>query len=116
VAPTLTLTALVASPSAETNTATINHADQFDPDPTNNQGSATVTPGQADLALTKTALNPSPIVGTPFTYTITVTNHGPDAAPATLASGIDDERIRPPGADHRMDVRNGPTRTPSCSH
>jgi uncharacterized repeat protein (TIGR01451 family) len=70
----------VASPSSETNTAAIGHADQFDPNPGNNTGSATVTPGEADLAVTKTVDNPQPIFGTPVTYTITVTNHGPNAA------------------------------------
>jgi hypothetical protein len=37
-------------------------------------------PAQADLEVTKTVDNPTPIFGTPITYTITVTNHGPDTA------------------------------------
>jgi uncharacterized repeat protein (TIGR01451 family) len=37
-------------------------------------------PEQADLSVTKTVDNPSPIFGTPITFTITVTNHGPDTA------------------------------------
>ena len=41
-------------PTAQTNTATISDADQFDPNTANNTASATVTPQQADLALTKT--------------------------------------------------------------
>src|SRR5262249_48610814 len=50
---TLQLQVKVVSPAAQTNTATIDHADQFDPNAANNQGSATETPQQADLALTK---------------------------------------------------------------
>ena len=37
-------------------------------------------PAQADLVVIKTVDNPSPIFGTPITYSVTVTNHGPDAA------------------------------------
>jgi uncharacterized repeat protein (TIGR01451 family) len=77
---TLTIAAMVVSPAAETNAATISHADQFDPDPANNQASATVTPQQADLALTKTVDNPLPNVGDTITYTITLSNNGPDSA------------------------------------
>jgi uncharacterized repeat protein (TIGR01451 family) len=35
---------------------------------------------EADVAVAKTVDNPTPVFGTPVTYTITVTNHGPDAA------------------------------------
>jgi uncharacterized repeat protein (TIGR01451 family) len=41
---TLTIRAQVTSPSAQTNTATIGHSDQFDPNVGNNSASATVTP------------------------------------------------------------------------
>jgi uncharacterized repeat protein (TIGR01451 family) len=80
VAPTLTLTALVASPSAETNTASISHVDQFDPNTSNNTAKVTVTPQQADLALTKTVNDATPNVGDTVTFTVTLTNNGPDAA------------------------------------
>src|SRR5262249_46435747 len=50
---TLTLQARVVSPDAQTNTASINHSDQFDPNPTNDSASATETPLHADLSLTK---------------------------------------------------------------
>jgi hypothetical protein len=43
-AQTLTITARVMGPAAQTNVAVINHADQFDPDPTNNQAGAGVEP------------------------------------------------------------------------
>jgi uncharacterized repeat protein (TIGR01451 family) len=37
----------------------------------------------ADLAITQNA-TPDPMVGNPFTYTIQVTNHGPDAGPVRM--------------------------------
>src|SRR5262249_48102082 len=77
---TLILTAMVVSPSAETNTASISHSDQFDPDTTNNSASATVTPQQADLALAKKVDDPTPNVGETVAFTVTLTNHGPAAA------------------------------------
>ena len=47
-------------PAPQTNTATITHSDQFDPNTANNTASATVTPQQADLAVTKTVERPDP--------------------------------------------------------
>jgi uncharacterized repeat protein (TIGR01451 family) len=91
-AQTLTLTALVVSPEAQTNTATISHSDQFDPNPGNNSSSATVTPQQADLAVAKTVSNPTPNVGQTITYTITLTNNGPD-----LATGVTVQDLLPAG-------------------
>jgi uncharacterized repeat protein (TIGR01451 family) len=84
---TLTLTATVDSPTAQTNTATIRHSDQFDPNPGNNTAGATTTPQRADLALSKTVSNPTPNVGDTITYTITLTNSGPD--PATSVTVAD---------------------------
>ena len=40
----------------------------------------TVVSPVADLALTKTVDNAMPLLGTPATFTLTVTNHGPDTA------------------------------------
>ena len=48
------LVATVASPDPQTNTATVTDADQADPNTANNTAEVTVTPQQADLALTKT--------------------------------------------------------------
>src|SRR5262249_19770658 len=79
-ARTLTLTARVVSPAAQTNTAAIRHADQFDPDPNNNSATATTTPQQADLALAKSVSNPTPNVGAPHPSTVTPTTAGPAAA------------------------------------
>src|SRR5262249_20141449 len=89
---TLTITARVDSPAAETNTATITNADQFDPDTTNNSDSATETPQQADLAVTKSVSDATPNVGDTITFTITLTNFGPN--PAT---GVRVEDLLPPG-------------------
>ena len=90
---TLTLTATVVSTAAQTNTATISDSDQFDPNTANNSGSATETPQQADLAVGKTVSDPTPNVGDLITYTITVSNAGPDAATGvtvqdTLPAGL----------------------------
>jgi uncharacterized repeat protein (TIGR01451 family) len=77
---TLTITATVVSPSAQTNTASVSHADQFDPDTSNNSASVTTNPAQADLALTKSVNNPTPNVGDQIVYTVTLTNNGPGNA------------------------------------
>jgi uncharacterized repeat protein (TIGR01451 family) len=77
---TLTITARVASPNPQTNTANITHSDQFDPDTNNNSGSATLTPQQADLFLSKTVDNPTPNVGDTVTFTVTLANNGPNTA------------------------------------
>ncbi len=55
---TLSITATVVSPAAQTNTATISDADQFDPNTANNSASATETPQQADLVVSKTGERP----------------------------------------------------------
>jgi uncharacterized repeat protein (TIGR01451 family) len=73
-------------------TATITHADQFDPDTGNNTASATETPLRADLAVAKTVSNPTPNVGDVITFTVTLTDLGP--ATATNVSVRD---LRPAG-------------------
>ena len=85
---TLVIEATVDSPSPQTNTATISASDQFDPNPGNNTASATVTPQQADLALTKTVSNPTPNVGDSVTFTVTLTNNGPNTATEVQVSDL----------------------------
>src|SRR5262249_57380840 len=85
---TLTLTTTVASAAAQTNTARVSRADQFDPDPGNNQASATETPQRADLALTKTVSNATPNVSDTVTFTVTLRNNGPDAAIGSTARKV----------------------------
>jgi uncharacterized repeat protein (TIGR01451 family) len=77
---TLSIIATVGSPAALTNTGSISHADQFDPITANNTASATETPQQADLFVSKTVSNATPNVGDTITFTVTLSNQGPDAA------------------------------------
>ncbi len=84
---TLQITATVTSSGPITNTAQVSSSDQIDPDstPNNNnpneddQQSITLTQ-LADLSLTKTVSAPSGGVGHNVTFTITVTNAGPNTA------------------------------------
>jgi len=85
---TLSIAALVVSGVAQTNVATVASAREFDPDPTNNTGSATETPLAAELSVTKRVVSATPIVGDTVTYTITVHNAGPDTAVNTIASDV----------------------------
>jgi len=87
---TLELLARVDSSAASTVIAQITQADQADPDstPGNNdeseddQHSVVVTPQVADLALTMNVDQPRPVVGQDVTFTLTLSNAGPDAATA----------------------------------
>jgi uncharacterized repeat protein (TIGR01451 family) len=83
---TLTITAVVKIASSIANTASIAHSDQFDPDPTNNSATALVNPLQADLALAKTVDNPRPNVGDVITFTVTLTDNGPNNATGVVVS------------------------------
>ena len=76
-AQTLVIRATVTSPNRSRNRATISHADQFDPNATNNTASVFVTPQQADLALSKSVSNPTPNVGDTTSYTVTLTDNEP---------------------------------------
>jgi uncharacterized repeat protein (TIGR01451 family) len=77
---TLQLTARVTGSQAVTNTAEVESAAEFDPNPGNNTASTGIQPQVADVAVTKVVSNPKPNVGDTITFTVTVTNHGPDAA------------------------------------
>src|SRR5262249_32518476 len=66
-------------PNPTANTATVT-SDQPDPNPDDNTDTVSVTPQRADLAVAKTVDKPQPNVGDTVTFTITVTNVGPDAA------------------------------------
>ena len=77
---TLTITATVVSPSPAANTATVSHSDQFDPNPANNGDTASVTPQEADLQLSKTVSDATPNVGDTVTFTVTLTDNGFSAA------------------------------------
>ncbi|MFC5401126.1 DUF11 domain-containing protein [Cohnella soli] len=86
--PTLTITATVVSPNANTSTITVAHSNQFDPDQTNNSASSTITPQQADLRATLAVSNSSPNVGDTITYTATIKNSGPDTATNVSVSAL----------------------------
>lgn len=82
---TLTLTARVSSDSLYsgatlTNVATITGSNLADLVPENNSATATVTVGAADLIVTKTVDDDSPLLGDNVQYTVIVSNAGPSPA------------------------------------
>lgn len=98
---TLQIVASVDTIGAKTNTAEVSAADQADSDSTPNntvameddQDAATVTPLQVDVGITKSASPASVTLGGILTYTLTVTNNGPDTASGvsvvdTLPAGV----------------------------
>jgi large repetitive protein len=67
------------------NTATVTGTTSLpDPDPSNNTATANITPtaASADLAINKTQSTATPVAGTDFTYTISLTNNGPSDSEA----------------------------------
>src|SRR5262249_34073126 len=90
---TLQIQARVTSPSAQLNRASVSHADQFDPDSGNNRAAVLETPQRADLAVGKSVSNPTPNVGDTITYTITVTNNGPDPATGVTLQDVLSSRV-----------------------
>jgi uncharacterized repeat protein (TIGR01451 family) len=89
---TLTLVATAAGPAgtARTNTGTVASA-IADPDLSNNTASATVTPQvapTADIAVTKTVDNATPIVGSNVTFTVAATNIGSSAATGVAVTDL----------------------------
>lgn len=80
---TLVVTATVDTGTAGstiTNIASVTGTNETDTTPGNNSESASVTIAAVDIALTKTIDNSAPNAGDTVTYTVTVTNNGPDAA------------------------------------
>lgn len=77
---TLTIVATVVSPTPQANTASVVAVDQFDPDISNNSAGVRIVPQQVDLGLTATVSDPSPNVGGTITYSVVLTNYGPDTA------------------------------------
>ncbi|MCK4911578.1 MAG: DUF11 domain-containing protein, partial [Thermodesulfovibrionales bacterium] len=63
-----------------TNTAYINSSGEADGNAINNTASASLTVTSADLEVSKVVNAPAPNIGQTISYTITVTNNGPDNA------------------------------------
>ena len=84
---TINITATVTGHSAITNSATVSST-TFDPATANNTDDATVDVPDANLAVTKTVSNATPTVGTDVTFTVTVTNNGPETAQSVLVSDL----------------------------
>lgn len=90
---TLTLTARVSTNTIYvgavlTNIARITGSSLADTIPDNNVATALVTVGSADLAVTKTVDDASPLLGSNVTYTIVVTNIGPSPASSVLLTDL----------------------------
>lgn len=85
---TLKIAAIVKAPGTITNTAEIIAADQVDPDSTpdnsdpieDDQSSVTLSEQQADISIAKAVNDTSPGVGDKVTFTLTVSNSGPNTA------------------------------------
>jgi uncharacterized repeat protein (TIGR01451 family) len=77
---TLTIIAQVLSPASVANVASISQSDQFDPVTANNTSAATVSPQQADLAVSKTVDNATPRLGDTVNFTVKLTDTGPSNA------------------------------------
>ena len=86
---TLTLMVRVDQPGALVNNASVASLDQVDPNPINNSDAKSInaTPA-ADLRVTKAVSNHAPGVGALVTYTIAVTNLGPDDATSVDVSDL----------------------------
>ncbi len=87
-----------------TNTAEL-ESPTYDPDKTNNTGTVTIPAASADLSMEKTADMQSVTRGDTVTYTLKVTNSGPDTAVAPV---ITDE-ISADITDPQYSVDNGAT-------
>jgi len=88
---TLQISALIEDGTAGTtitNTALVIEADVEDPDESNNEDSADVTIVAADLVVTKTVDDPTPVEGDTIVWTVTVTNNGPVDATGVVLSDI----------------------------
>lgn len=93
------VTATVANTSGKVSNKAKVHGDQEDPEPHNNEEETTieVTPGPQptfDLAVKKTSNVKSPRLRQKVTYTIAVTNNGPDAAPDAKVTDTLNKRVR----------------------
>lgn len=87
---TLTITATVTGAAVPTvvNTATIG-GNVFDPNLSNNTSSISVSPNLAvDLGIVKTANNTTPLLGQNITFSLVVTNYGPQNGTGVVAQDL----------------------------
>ncbi|KPJ67326.1 MAG: hypothetical protein AMJ43_05615, partial [Coxiella sp. DG_40] len=89
---TLYLTGTVETHELITNIASVTHSDVYDPNPDNNEDEATVNVPDADLELSKTVDDALTQVDNDITFTVTLTNKGPD-----VATGVEVQDILPQG-------------------
>ena len=88
---TLTITVTVdAGTNGDTieNTARMISVTQADIDITNNIDKATIYVGSTDLAISKSVDNPTPTEGDTLSYTVTVTNNGPNPATGVTVTDL----------------------------
>jgi large repetitive protein len=84
---TLTLSGVFRGPGAQTNSASIAALDQFDPTP-NDPVSVTIPSQIADLSLTKSVGNATPVQGSNVQFTINLNNAGPNAATSVVVNDL----------------------------
>ncbi len=77
---TLTLSGIITVAGTVTNTATKTAEDQYDPTPDDDTASASTNAQEADISIIKTVNKQRANVGENVTFTITVTNKGPNKA------------------------------------
>ena len=85
---TLLVQARVTVATPVTNTAAVHAVDEPQASTTNDDASATVTPLQADLAVVKVVDDARPDLGDTVTFTITLSNLGPDTATNVVLSDL----------------------------
>ncbi len=83
---TITVTVFVTTPAHVLNRTVVFSADLPDPNLLNNEATGVLDVPGADLALTQTVDHATPAIGTPVTFTIDITNNGPDAAVGATVS------------------------------
>jgi len=93
---TLTITATTVTSGTKTNTAELTALDQFDSDSTpdnqnsqeDDQDSQDVTPNVADLSITKTVDDATPDRNQQITFTVVVSNAGPNDASGVVVNDL----------------------------